>query len=76
MLIFMPQHSHVHVYACTHNNNIQFLYSLFYFKNHKMLLTKEHHRAREMAQQLRALTTLPEVLSSNPSNQMMAHNHL
>jgi hypothetical protein len=41
-----------------------------------MLLTKEHHRAREMAQQLRALTTLPEVLSSNPSNQMMAHNHL
>jgi hypothetical protein len=30
----------------------------------------------EMAQWLRALTTLPKVLNSNPSNQMMAHNHL
>jgi len=31
---------------------------------------------REMAQWLRALTALPEVLSSNPSNHMAAHNHL
>ena len=30
----------------------------------------------EMAQQLRALTALPEVLSSIPSNHMVAHNHL
>jgi hypothetical protein len=30
----------------------------------------------EMAQQLRALTVLPEVLSSIPSNHMVAHNHL
>ena len=30
----------------------------------------------EMAQRLRALTTLPEVLSSIPSNHMVAHNHL
>uniref|UniRef100_A0A0E9VAH5 Uncharacterized protein n=1 Tax=Anguilla anguilla TaxID=7936 RepID=A0A0E9VAH5_ANGAN len=29
-----------------------------------------------MAQRLRALTALPEVLSSIPSNRMMAHNHL
>ena len=29
-----------------------------------------------MAQWLRALTALPEVLSSNPSNHMVAHNHL
>ena len=29
-----------------------------------------------MAQQLRALTALPEVLSSNPSNHVVAHNHL
>ena len=28
-----------------------------------------------MAQRLRALTALPEVLSSNPSNHMVAHNH-
>ena len=30
----------------------------------------------EMAQWLRALTVLLEVLSSNPSNHMVAHNHL
>jgi hypothetical protein len=32
--------------------------------------------AREMPQQLRALTALPEVLSSIPSNHMVAHNPL
>jgi hypothetical protein len=32
--------------------------------------------AGEMAQQLRTLTVLPKVLSSNPSNHMVAHNHL
>ena len=32
--------------------------------------------AGEMAQRLRALTALPEVLSSIPSNTMVAHNHL
>jgi hypothetical protein len=32
-------------------------------------------RAGEMAQQLRALTALPKVLSSNPSNHKVAHNH-
>jgi hypothetical protein len=32
--------------------------------------------AGEMAQLLRALTALPKVLSSNPSNHMVAHNHL
>jgi hypothetical protein len=30
----------------------------------------------EMSQRLRALTVLPEVLSSFPSNHMVAHNHL
>jgi hypothetical protein len=32
--------------------------------------------AGEMAQQLRALTDLPKVVSSKPSNHMVAHNHL
>ena len=32
--------------------------------------------AGEMAQQLRALTALLKVLCSNPSNHMVAHNHL
>jgi hypothetical protein len=40
-------------------------------------LHKIHHEgAGDMAQWLRALTTFPEVLSSIPSNQMVAHNHL
>jgi hypothetical protein len=30
----------------------------------------------EMAQRLRALTALPKVLSSIPSNHMVDHNHL
>jgi hypothetical protein len=33
-------------------------------------------RAGEMAQWLRAPPALPEVLSSIPSNHMVAHNHL
>jgi len=37
---------------------------------------KEGRGAGEMAQWLRALTALPEDLSSNPSNHMVAHNHL
>ena len=37
---------------------------------------KEGRRAGEMAQQLRALTALPEVLSSTPNSHMVAHNHL
>jgi hypothetical protein len=37
---------------------------------------KHAHGAGEMAQRLRALTALPEVLSSVPSNHMVAHKHL
>jgi hypothetical protein len=37
---------------------------------------KGDHGAGEMAQQLRARTALPEVLSSIPSNHMVAPNHL
>jgi hypothetical protein len=33
------------------------------------------NRAGEMAQRVRAPTALPKVLSSNPSNYMVAHNH-
>ncbi|ERE68586.1 acetyl-CoA carboxylase 2-like protein [Cricetulus griseus] len=36
----------------------------------------QQNGAGEMAQQLRALTVLPEVLSSIPGNHMVAHNHL
>jgi hypothetical protein len=32
-------------------------------------------QAGEMAHRLRALTTLPEVLSSIPSNHIVAHSH-
>jgi hypothetical protein len=37
---------------------------------------KEEKRARKMAQQARALAALPEVLSSIPSNHVVAHIHL
>ena len=37
---------------------------------------KDWKKAGEMAQQLRALTVLPEVLSSIPSNHRVAHSHL
>jgi hypothetical protein len=38
--------------------------------------SSSNFRAGEMAQWLRALTDLLKVLSSNPSNHMVAHNHL
>jgi hypothetical protein len=41
-----------------------------------ILKMKIRFGAGEMAQQLRALTALPEVLSSNPSTHIVAHNHL
>lgn len=40
------------------------------------LTIKICYRAGEMAQRLRALTVLPEVLSSIPGSHMVAHNHL
>jgi hypothetical protein len=39
------------------------------------LKKKKKEGADEMAYRLRALTALLEVLSSNPSNHMVAHNH-
>ena len=38
--------------------------------------TKPGIGAGEMARRVRALTALPKILSSNPSNYMVAHNHL
>jgi hypothetical protein len=38
-------------------------------------LFKNHLWTGEMAQWVRALTALPTVMSSNPSNHMVAHNH-
>jgi hypothetical protein len=37
---------------------------------------RSQREAGEMAQQVKALTALPKVLSSNPSNHMVAHKHL
>jgi hypothetical protein len=44
--------------------------------NISVFLKETKIRAGDMAQRLRALTALPEVLSSIPSNHMVAHNHL
>jgi hypothetical protein len=43
-------------------------------QNKKTQKNKKKFPAGEMAQWLRALSTLPEVLSSNPSNHMVAHD--
>jgi hypothetical protein len=45
-------------------------YFPMYLKRKKIII-----QAREMVQMLRALAILPEVLSSIPSNHMVAHNH-
>jgi hypothetical protein len=45
-------------------------------RDSKLGKKKEEKGAGEIAQWLRALTALPEVLSSIPSNHMVAHNHL
>jgi hypothetical protein len=59
----------------------------FFLKTNKKKKTKNNpppkktppptttNRAGGMAQWLRALTALPKVLSSNPNNHMVAHNH-
>jgi hypothetical protein len=44
-------------------------------KNPLLTVSRKPSGAGEMAQQLRAVTALLEVLSSNPSNHMVAHNH-
>ena len=41
-----------------------------------ILVKSQSSWAGEMAQQLRALVALSEVLSSIPSNHMVAHTHL
>jgi hypothetical protein len=46
--------------------------------NYKVLTRKKKNKnmeAGEMAQRLRALTALLKVLSSNPTNHMVAHNN-
>jgi len=53
-----------------------FLYPLSYMSSVSLDVLKISYWAGEMAQWLGALTALPEVLSSIPSNHMVAHNHL
>jgi hypothetical protein len=38
-------------------------------------INRREEGAGEMAQWVRALTALPKVLSSNPRNHMVVHNH-
>jgi hypothetical protein len=52
-------------------------YSFSLFLHFACLFKTVKNQAGEMmAQRLRALTALPEALSSIPSNHMVAHNHL
>jgi hypothetical protein len=59
---------------CTtrHSRNGTRITDIVLFKNTQK---KGGAGAGEMAQRLRALTALPKVLSSIPSNHMVAYNH-
>jgi hypothetical protein len=59
------------------------IYTLIHHQEENYVLNNEDIKrekkievAGKIAQQLGALTALLKVLSSNPSNQMVAHNHL
>jgi hypothetical protein len=54
---------------------IQWLSKELYVDTVGNFYIKNERGAGEMAQQVRALTALLKVLSSNPSNHMVAHNH-
>ena len=47
-----------------------------YRRIHLEAFKKDWKKAGEMAQQLRALTVLPDILSSILSNHRVAHSHL
>jgi hypothetical protein len=47
-----------------------------FYANQLGVILRSLARAGEMAQRLGTLTILPGVLSSIPSNHMVAHNHL
>jgi hypothetical protein len=64
--------SYIFTYLHTNLNGIQIYIPSIYITSLRITATG----AGEMAQQLRALTALPEILSSIPSNYMVAYNHL
>jgi hypothetical protein len=53
-----------------------FTYGSWISKSDHQAWSKAPSWAGEMAQWLRALTALPKVSNSNPSNHIVAHNHL
>ena len=63
--------------ACKDFFNYANLLKGIFCQIHKKIAFKESQLwAGEMAQRLSALTALLKFLSSNPSNHMVAHNHL
>jgi hypothetical protein len=56
--------------AIPHQHNSVKMGTVYSERSHK-----EHSGAGEMAQRVRALTAFLKVLSSNPSNHMVTHNH-
>jgi hypothetical protein len=63
-------------FMCLLSQNILSLVSASGKHSFTFVPAKHHPGAGEMAQWLRALTDLPKVPSSNPSNHIVAHNHL
>jgi hypothetical protein len=62
--------------AFTHDNLLSSPVLAYKCTYHKIRFKTGGGGAGEMAQQLRVLTALPEVLSSIPSNHLLAHNRL
>jgi hypothetical protein len=69
-----PFHFLVSLQYSNHVFHIFFLSKLVTL-DQNALHKNEPQWAGVMAQQVRALTTLPKVMSSNLSNHMVAHNH-
>ena len=68
-------HADLRLLLCIFILRFQFqVYSVYFIW--KVLFNNDLAGARETAQWLRALTALPEVPSSIPSNHMVGHNHL
>ena len=70
-IFFVTVYYFIEIYNDYLNGNHQLIKTKCYF-------LKQKNRAGKIAQQVRALTALPKVLSSNPSNHnyIVAHDHL
>jgi hypothetical protein len=72
----IPPHIPTHLQIRTLLNTWLIKFNCYYFKSPETLTLRITLVAEEITQRLRASTAFPEVLSSIPSNHMVAQNHL